>query len=349
MEFERKQRSTIRDVARLAGVSEATVSNVLAGRTKYSEDTRRRVEAAIRQLGYVPEAAAQHLKRRRTHTVGVLIPIMEGPGHLEDNPFYWELLTAVEAEGRRWGYRVLIAQTEPDDDLTFAVERNLDGLVILGAYEDYPVLTRARQIGIPVVLVDSYVQQDFLQVRINDYRGGYLAARHLIDLGHRRIGMITGTRKEHGVHNERFLGFHDALHDAGLEPHPGWVVEGPVSFEGGKRMAARLLALEEPPSAIFASADNLAYGVIMAAREQHITVPDQLSVIGFDDLPLSRFLVPSLSTIRQNTRRKGEEAMRLIVGAYSPGDGLQQTLIEVETELVVRGSTAPPERPTHSV
>lgn len=340
MGFARKQRSTIKDVAQLAGVSEATVSNVLRGRSKFSDNTREKVQEAIRRLDYVPQAAARNLRRRRTHTVAVLFPIMEGPGRLADNPFYWELVTAVESEGRQWGYRVLISQTEPDDDLSFVIEHNLDGVVILGAYEDYPVLTRAQHVGIPVVLVDSYVAQDFMQVRIDDYRGGYLATKHLIDLGHRRIAMVTGTRKERGVHSQRYLGYRDALREASIEPVSPWVLEGPVSFEGGKRMAEHLFALPEKPTAIFASADNLAYGLLMAARDHGVSVPAQLSVIGFDDLPLSQFLAPALTTIRQDTRRKGEEAMRLIVGAYSPA-GVTQKLVEVGMDLIVRESTTP--------
>lgn len=335
-----KRRVTIKDVARLAGVSVATVSYALAGRDKCSEETKQRVVRAVRELNYVPQAAARQLKRQRTQTVGILVPLLEGPGRLEDNPFYWEFVSAAETEGRNSGYRVLIAQTAPDDSLEFVVERNLDGLVILGAYPDYPVLAKARELNIPAVLVDSYLEGDWLQVRIDDYQGGYLATRHLIALGHRDVGMITGTRRRRGVHYERYLGFRAALVEAGLTERTEWVLEGPVSSEGGSRMARRLLSAADRPAAVFASADNLAYGVLTAARELQVAVPEQLSVIGFDDLPLSRHVVPTLSTIRQDIHGKGVEAIRLIVRSYELGR-VDPVVNQVGVELVTRDSTAP--------
>lgn len=326
-------------MARLAGVSVATVSNVMTGRVKFSDETRERVEEAIRELAFHPEAAARHLKRRETNTLGILIPIMEGPGRLEDNPIYWDMVCAVEAEARALGYRVLVAQTTPDDDLAFVVERNLDGLIILGAYDDYLVFARARALGVPLVLVDSYVAGGAAQVRIDDYAGGRLVAEHLLGLGHKQVGLITGTLREQGVHFERYRGFRDALIQAGVPLQAKWTMEGPVSFQGGRDLGHRLLTQGERPTAVFASADNLALGVMMAARSGGLVVPRDLSLIGFDDIPLGGFAAPALTTVRQDTRRKGQEAVRLIMWARSGGD-IQKKTVCVGIELVVRESTA---------
>ncbi|MGE5676001.1 MAG: LacI family DNA-binding transcriptional regulator, partial [Mycobacterium leprae] len=314
MERSEKPRVTIRDVAERAGVSVATVSNVLSGRRKFAPETKERVDRAIRELQFYPAAAARQLKSRRTQTIGVLFPGVDLPGDLAGNPFYWQLLSAIEAEGRGLGYRVMFAQVTPDDDLAFVLERNLDGLVILGAYAEFPLVERAVALGRPLILIDSYVERDCGQVRIDDYQGGYQATQHLIALGHRRIALVTGTRRQHGVHHERYRGYRAALAEAGLME---LVTEGPVTVEGGCDMASQLLRRTDPPTAIFASADNLAFGVLAAARELGLSVPGRLSVVGFDDLPLSSLVTPALTTIRQDTYEKGAMAVRLIDQAYA--------------------------------
>ena len=333
-----RRRVTMKEIARAAGVSVATVSNVLAGTGRCSAETRERVEAIIKELGFVPDAAARNLKRGRSGTLGVLFPTLGRPGRLE-NPFYWEFLSAVEAEARQRGYHVLMAQTELDDDLAFAIEQNLDGLIILGAYDDFPVVQRALALGVPVVLVDSYVDAPCLQVRIDDFGGGYLAARHLLELGHRRVGLLTGARRDRGVSALRAAGFRQALEEAGVTLPPAWDLECDVSFEGARRTAGDLLDSPDPPTGLFASADTMACGVLAAARERGVAVPSALSVVGFDDVPLAQYTAPPLTTVRQQTHRKGTEAVRLIAEGYVRGEWAPQ-VVQIGVELVARGSTA---------
>lgn len=334
-----KKKATIRDVAREANVSTATISYVLNGKESISAETRERVLEAIRRLEYVPSQSAQNLSTHTSRLIGVVIPQTEPGRHLMfGNPFYSEIISSIEMESRAHGYHIIISGTEVDESyLNLANRRSLDGIIIIGMYPDdfYAELKKAN---IPIVLVDSYCHDHYYHsVGINDRYGGYIATRHLIEHGHTRIGIMTGIRKNGGVVQMRYDGFCDAMKEAGLPIRKEWIYEGQVEFESGMHLAEQLAKQKERPTAVFAIADILAVGAVKRLTQLTIQVPADLSIIGFDDLDIARYISPGLTTIRQQIHAKGETAVRLLLNAMEDKVRVKQETI-LPLEIVERES-----------
>ena len=346
----RKQVS-VRDVAREAGVSPATVSYILNDTPglSFTPETRQRVLAAAEKLHYVANQAAKTLGSGRaegivqSRLIGVVIPQTENKrkeSHIMfGNPFYGTFLSAVELEARRAGYQLLLSGTNPGQSyIDIAKSRTLDGVIILGAYPSDDE-TEYKKYNIPAVLVDCYGSGDsfFYSVRTDDRLGGYLATKYLIEQGHRRIAIVTGELKAHGVNSERYQGYLDALREAGLTPSPDDVFEGLVGYDHGFEVANALSRTHRDLTALFASADITAIGLINGLHAAGLRVPEDVSVIGFDDVEYAKMCYPGLTTIRQNIMEKGRQSARLMIEAVQD-HSLPRAERIIPMELIERGT-----------
>ena len=346
----RKQVS-VRDVAREAGVSPATVSYILNDTPglSFTPETRQRVLAAAEKLHYVANQAAKTLGSGRAEgivqskLIGVVIPQTENKrkeSHIMfGNPFYGTFLSAVELEARRAGYQLILSGTNPGQSyIDIAKSRTLDGVIILGAYPSDDE-AEYKKYKTPAVLVDCYGSGDsfFYSVRTDDRLGGYLATKYLIEQGHHRIAIVTGELKAHGVNSERYQGYLDALCEAGLTPAHDDVFEGLVGYDHGLEVAEELARTRRDITALFASADITAIGLINGLHAAGLRVPEDVSVIGFDDVEYAKMCYPGLTTMRQNIMEKGRQAARLMIEAVQDHSLPREERI-IPMELIERGT-----------
>lgn len=330
--------ATIKHVAARAGVSFTTVSHVVNGTRPVSDQVRSKVEAAIAELGYVPSGVARSLRVRATGTLGLLLPNAS-------NPYFAELARGIEDHAERNGYSVILCNSDDDIDkqlryLRVLLERRIDGLIVATVASDAAFAEALANLRVPLVLVDRSLDGvDADQLRVDHEQGAYLATRHLLELGHRRIVCIGGPASTQ-VAQLRAAGYQRALAEAGIEAQA--VVDCPFTSPAGHATAQTLLSAELRPTAIFAGNDMIALGVLRAAAERGLQVPQQLSVVGFDDIEVSRYLHPALTTVGQCIGQLGEQvAARLLERIRTPGLAVSQQLIE--PILVLRESSAAPD------
>ena len=330
--------ATIKDVAALAGISYTTVSHVLNKTRPVSEPVRLKVEAAIAALDYVPSGVARSLKARSTATIGLLVPNSV-------NPYFAELARGIEDNCERNGYCVILCNSDDDpvkqrSYLRVLLEKRIDGLIVASVGEDQDLAHSLANVRVPMVFVDRAVQGvEADVVRIDHAEGAYLATAHLITLGHRDIACIGGPQQT-GVSALRVAGFRRAMAEAGLSVAPGRVVHCDFTSPGGYAAAASLL--DGPrPTAIFAGNDMIGFGVLRAAAERRLSVPAQLSVVGFDDIELSRYVYPPLTTVGQSIRELGESATQRLLTRIASCKGEPPAQHIVAPRLVLRESTGP--------
>lgn len=329
-------RVTIRDVASRAGVSVATVSKVINQRYGVAEETNARVLAVIEELGYEASLVAQSLRNHRTNVIGILVADLE--------PFSTELLKGAADAIRGTGYELVVYSAGGRTGDHVGWERRylsrLSGTLIDGAVLVTPTVTDVRY-DAPIVAVDPHTGPSNLPTIDSDnLRGGHLATAHLLTLGHRRIGMLTGRSDLQSAHL-RELGYRQALAEAGIPIDEDLVQVGAYVPEIAVDAARRLLTGRTRPTAVFAANDLSAIATIEVAGELGLRVPEDLSVVGFDNVPESALCTPPLTTVDQPIRQMGQRAVELLVrliGGETP-DGVHVTL---ETRLVVRQSTAAP-------
>ena len=296
------KRVSIKDVAKEAGVSASTVSYVLNSTPTetISSETKKRVMEAVSRLGYVPNLNARSLSSRRSNLIGVLIPQTEpGKELMFSNPFYGELLSSIEYTARQHGYHLLLSGTKEDQDyLSIAQNRSVDGVIIVGTYPGEN-LSALKTLGVPVVLVDSYVKDDaFHTIGIEDKEGARMATRYLIEKGHRSIAFVSGSMRE-----------------AGLPVDEQAVYSGTVDYEYGMEAAAEFLARGGKQTAAFVTADVITMGLIKGLQQHHIRIPEDVSVVSFDDVYLSQMAHPALTTVHQDIGEKGRQAVQLVLDA----------------------------------
>lgn len=327
-----KRRATIKDVAKEAHVSPATISYVLNGKENISEETKARVYEAMEKLNYIPNLSARGLANNTSKLIGVVIPQTEpGSSLLFNNNFYSEIMSAIEYHARIQGYHVLISATDANESyFKLAKQRNLDGIIIIGAYPDQ-FFSDVKKTQIPIVLIDSYFDDHYFHnIQINDRYGGYIATKHLLEKGHRRIGIFTGRLKEGGVVKKRFEGYTDALKEYGLPVNDEDIFEGTVDFDSGLKLADRLVSKKTDITAIFCIADILAIGAMKGLHNRGVVIPDDISIVGFDDLVISQYVSPSLSTVHQNIAEKGEEAVRILFNSINgTNSGKQESILPI--------------------
>ncbi|MBD2847108.1 LacI family DNA-binding transcriptional regulator [Paenibacillus sp. IB182496] len=341
-----KQDIRLSEVARAARVSIATVSNVINDKGRVSTATERRVRRAIEQLGYAPNLLARILKTNQSRLIGLVIPTAR-PGRLQDNPFYWDLLAGIEEGARDRDFHIILAGIEEGDEtFAFVKERQLDGLIYVGASEEGGAVERVLELGVPCVFVDSYLRDARLyQVCLDDRLGGLLATQHLLELGHRRIAVLPGDiaperLHRNGVLQERWSGYRLALEEAGVGYDPRLFMRYPTSMEGGLQAAAWLREAGDV-TAVFSFSDISAMGIVKGLRQEGLGVPADISVIGFDDLCLSGYMSPALTTVSQNIVQKGLAAIRLLVDQIEQEAGFSRKVV-LPVELKVRETTGTP-------
>ena len=328
---------TIRDVAALAGVSHQTVSRVINGIERVNPETREKVEEAIAALGYRPNAIARSMAQGRTCMLACVAP------NLTDFTFA-SIIEGAEGEARKHGYFTLAAAAALDSDFENVIEQlvghqRIDGIIVISPCLDSYQATIAATI--PSVFVSAPHPSGALQtVDIDNYQGGYDATTYLYSLGYRRVGLITGPQQEI-TSQERSRGYEEAVRAAQETLDADLIAEGDWSATSGYRAFQKIWNYR--PQAIFAENDRMAVGVIRAARDAGLSIPEDLAVVGFDDMPLASYFDPSLTTIRQDTEGLGREAvLRLVELLQTPELPGKHT--RLATTLVARGSTAPLKR-----
>ncbi len=307
---------TIRDVAREAGVSVATVSRVLNGSGPVREETRQRVWSVAEALRYVPNQAARSLITRETRTLGVVLPDLYGE-------FFSEVIRGIDQGAQREHYHVLVSGSHDDwseiEAAMRAMHRRVDGLVIMSPDIGAGTLRSALPAGLPVVLLNCAAQDREIPAINIDNRGGARAmVEHLLSLGRRRLAFIRGPERNHDA-AERLAGYREALAAAGASAPPEWELPGDFTELGGYRAIGELLGGRGRgsalPDAIFAANDSMAVGALSALREAGIGVPDDVGVAGFDDVPIARYLSPPLTTVHVPIAELGARALEALLRA----------------------------------
>lgn len=328
------------DVARLAGVSHQTVSRVVNGQTNLRPETRERVLRAIDQLGYRPNTAARSLVTRRSATIGVI----------GSRSGFWGPSTvhrAIQAAGRDAGYFVssvnvqMLTRSEFVDAMDHLRDQHVEGIVLIAANDDAVDAARAHAgRGVPVVVVEGDEAKAEWTVGVDQVAGAAAGTRHLLELGHERILHVSGPASWTEA-RARLAGYRNAMYDAGLPPL--LQVEGDWSarsgFEAGRQIAAR-----DDVTAVFCANDQMALGLLRSLSEVGRSVPDDISVVGFDDIPEAAYLIPPLTTVRQDFDAVGRRAIQILRSALDDNDVADGAVPErlIEPELVVRASTGSP-------
>lgn len=334
--------STIADVAARAGVSTATVSRVLAGLGGARPATRERVRLAARELGYRPSGIARSLKTRTTRTFGLIVTDIE-------NPFFPHLVRAVEDAARAEGYAVLLCNASDDAQregayLELLTERRVDGIVIAASSLGLRHRDWLAAAPVPVVLVNGTAPGVSLpSISSDNVRGGRLAAEHLLGLGHRRLGVLTAPARNVDA-PDRLLGVREAVAAAGLDARSVPVAMGDAGVAGGERAMQVLLGAAPPPTGVVAYNDLTAIGALRALRAAGLAVPDDVSIVGFDDVDLAAYVDPPLTTIAQETVEMGRWAVRRLREAIEGRRDGAGDDVQLPVRLEIRGSTGPPPR-----
>jgi LacI family repressor for deo operon, udp, cdd, tsx, nupC, and nupG len=333
--------ATIQDVARAARVSTATVSRALSNPDLLSDRTREAVFDAIRVTGYRVNQAARNLRMQRAAAVLILVPNL-------GKPFYSRILAGISEAFAGTDYAVLISDTEsnPLQEGALAgyfLDGRIDGVISLDGGLPRAMLDQCAEQGVAgrIVFLCEWVEgADFPVIASDNAEGARLAVRHLYALGHRRIAHVTGPRGN-VLTTTRRAGMIEERARLGLPAREEWIIRGDFSLDSGRDAARRILAMEERPTAVFCSADMVAFGLISGLQAGGLRVPEDISVVGFDDIEMSEYYVPPLTTIRQDRNRLGQRAAETLMARLGQtGDPVEAGMVPVE--LVVRESTAPP-------
>jgi len=333
----RKTNPTVQDVARAAKVSTATVSRALSMPDRVSEETRNKVARAVAETGYVLNHAARNLRRRDTGAIVALVPDI-------GNSHFSNILQGIETVCADRNLKVLIADTRKPSmarsNLSdFFSQNNCDGIVIMDGHFSIAGIREANPKLPPIVTAGEWSDDPDVPIAVvNNLLGADLAVSHLLELGHRTLGHVTGLLS-HKPGQDRLDGFRATLSGAGLDAENAWVFEGDYTLDAGKRAAEAWLMLSERPTAVFCASDRSAFGFISALNEAGIDVPGVVSVVGFDDIDIASHFVPPLTTIHQPRRAVGEQAAQLLLNLLQGGHP-KTASVQLEPWLVVRKSTA---------
>lgn len=336
------QKKTIYDVAKEAGVSIATVSRVMTGNANVRESTRKKVEAACEN--YRPTASARELMTRRTKTIGVLIN--HKPEYFFLNETYTNALLGMSVAAKDCGYRLLLDISENDTSVKeLLYEQKTDGLILMGVRKNSPLLQMLKGNEVPFVLVGSLHEDEgaICQVDINDQKAVYNATNYLIGLGHRRIGIITGST-EYASCSDRLAGYRQAMDEAGIEVREEWIQSCESLTEAkAEQLAKHMLYQSDRITAMVAFNDSVAMATYKAAKDSGIAIPEDLSVIGFDDTVVASYMSPPLTSVWQPSYEKGEKAMRLLIESIEKGE-MPHGREELNCIMMYRASCAAPKQ-----
>ncbi|MGW2636996.1 LacI family DNA-binding transcriptional regulator [Streptomyces sp. NPDC001348] len=330
---------SITDVARAAGVSASTVSRALRGRPGVSDEVRAQIAAVAASLGYTASRSASSLASGRTYTIGVIAPYI-------GRWFFGTVLDAAEKEFSAAGYDVLLynlgtPETRKRFFTKLPVRKRVDAVLSL-LIPDEDEAAVLRSLGAPLATTVGGPRDGFGVVGIDDHAGATSAVRHLVNLGHRRIGMISGASEP--LHwttpVERRQAFLDVLADAGIAHDPALEADGGYTVDGGERAMTELLSASRPPTAVFAQSDEMAMGALRALRRHRLKVPDDVSVVGFDDHELAEVI--GLTTVAQPVAGQGAQAARLLLRQLDDPGTEPEGHVQMPIRLVLRDTTAPP-------
>jgi len=334
--------ATIRDVAKKAGVGLGTVSRVLNQSPQVSSSTRQRVLDVIEELDYSPNPIARRLSLGKTHTIAVIIPFFTRPAAVER-------LRGITYSISGTDYDLIVANIETPERRVAAFKdlarrERVDGVLIISLPFSEKDAEPFRKSGIPLVIIDvnDPVLDDFNRIVVDDIEGGRKAVQHLLDLGHTNIGYISDVLEDpfpFSASRARFNGYCQALETAGISPCPGLHRHGEHSRSDAKILAAEMLRMPDRPTAIFAASDTQAIGVMEAARDAGLRIPEDLSIVGYDDVEISEPL--GLTTIRQLLVESGEKGVRRLLEVIE-NPSREPVCETIPTELVIRTTTAPP-------
>jgi DNA-binding LacI/PurR family transcriptional regulator len=341
----RGRRPRIADVAREAGVSKTAVSFAFNSPGRLSAGTASRIREVAESLGYRPNPVARLLTQRQTMTLGVLTP--QALAVIFSNPFFALFSEGVGHAAEDLGYGLHFI-SPLHGSLALALGRaTVDGVVAIGLSAGHPEVGQIQAAGLPMVLVDSDDLPDYSSVVVDEEGGARAAAEHLLGLGHREVLVLavegpqpaSGQPPERGVTERRLRGYRAALDAAAVPLATDHVLAGRASIEGGASAFERAWAAGIRPTAVLAMSDAMAIGAARVAREHGLRIPEDLSVVGFDDIDLAGYLDPPLTTVRQPIREKGSTAVRLLTAAM--GEHPRPEHVSLDTRLIVRASTAP--------
>jgi LacI family transcriptional regulator, galactose operon repressor len=326
--------ATIKDVARAAGVSVASVSRALNGHESVTETTRQRILAAAGQLRYVPHAAARSLITRRTDTIGVLLPDLHGE-------FFSELIRGIDAGARASGRHLLISSSHGSEaeaaQALRMLQGRIDGLIVMSPHAGADVLGANLPAALPTVLLNTRVASGtYPAFSIDNYGGAAAMMKHLFASGRRRIAFISGPDNNFDA-DERLRGYRDAI--AARNGASEIVLRGDFSESSGYRAGIDICERDDRPDAIFAANDMMALGCLFALTEQGVGVPGDIALAGFDDIPIARFVTPPLTTVRVRIADLGRRAFERLDALIATGDDGARTTERLDCELVVRQSS----------
>ncbi len=336
-----EKRATIAEIAAEAGVSIPTVSRVLNQRPDVSAETRERVLRVIAAKGYVSNRVPQSTKAAEAKLIELVIttPL--------DSEYYLEIMRGVDEALNQTGRRLVLCTMHNDPRLVHDWKENLtrrspEGVLLIAIREPFDYITTLQSAGIPFVAIDDSMalQPEIPSVGATNWGGGLAATEYLLSLGHSRIAAISGI-PVHLTSKARLAGYRSALEAAGITPNPALIRQGDFHHSSGYRETTALLALSKPPTAIIASCDIQATGVYRALQEHGLRVPEDVSVVGFDDIPTAEWMSPPLTTIHQPLRKMGLMAVELLLQQLA-GEPLTSSRVELATSLVIRQSCAPP-------
>ncbi|NBC97746.1 ribose operon transcriptional repressor RbsR [Atlantibacter hermannii] len=329
--------ATMKDVARLAGVSTSTVSHVINNDRFVSEAIRLKVNDAVKTLNYAPSALARSLKLNQTRTIGMLITA-------SSNPFFSEIVRGVERSCFERGYSLVLCNTEGDEqrmnsNLETLLQKRVDGLLLLCTETHQPsaeIMTRYP--SIPTVMMDwAPFDGDSDLIQDNSLLGGEIATQHLIDKGYRRIACITGPLDK-TPSRLRLEGYRNAMARAGLAVPAGYEITGDFEFSSGFSAMNALLALPQRPEAVFTGNDAMAVGAYQALYQAGLSIPKDMALVGYDDIELARYMTPPLTTVHQPKDELGELAIDVLIHRMAQ-PGLAQQRLQLTPELIARGSS----------
>jgi LacI family transcriptional regulator len=335
---------TRKDVAARASVSVSTVSHVLNGTRNVAEATQRRVLASVEELGYRQNMLARGLKTRQTFTIGLLISDIQ-------NPFFASVVRGIEDVALSRGYHLILCNTDEDPEredayITELAKRQVDGLIVASAASRHNHAERLRVEGIPYAFMDREVEGVSADaVRVDNELGTRMIADHLVGLGHERIGMISGPLDKSSGH-ERYGGLKEALVELGGGLADSLVRFGDFKTPSGGAGAKDLLKLLDPPTALVVSNNQMTLGALLAIRELELKIPDDVSVVGFDDMEWAPLADPPLTALAQPTYEMGVEAVGMLLERMDGDEEVPPRRKLLEPHLVVRSSTAPPQKRT---
>ena len=326
---------TIKDIARAAGVSHTTVSRALRGSPAISDETTARIRQLAQEMGYTPSAVAQSLLSRHTQTIGVVITTIA-------DPFTVRIVGGVEEVARAAGYSVFLSTSHnnPEQELevveTFQ-RRRVDAIIVISSRVGSVYSSRLDQIQVPIILVNNNEEGDYLySVAVDDISAAQMAVEHLITLGHRRIGYIDANNRPKS-NRRRLNGYQTALRQANIPTDPAFVISQPARRDIDRGQAALEQLQAVKATAALCYNDRTAIGLLMACRQHNIAVPEEFSVVGFDDIEPALYVTPPLTTIRQPQTQLGQLAMNMALDLLNEQEVQDQIL---NCELIVRESTA---------